>query len=62
MSNDVRSLLVEHIAQFAENLFEAASDEQALHDELDRFLNFFCGALEAADRDGRRSALSSSLN
>ena len=62
MSDDIRYLLAEHITKFAENLFEAASDNRALHDELDRFLNFFCGALEAASRDGRSSVLSESLN
>ena len=63
-SNDteVRSLLIDHIAQFAENLFESSTDEQALHDELDRFLEFFCNALTAAERDGRRQALVTNLN
>ena len=44
----VRELLVEHIGQFAVNLFDAANDEAALHKELQRFLNFFCKALAAA--------------
>lgn len=61
MSNDVRNLLAEHITMFATNLLES-SDEQEVHDELDRFLEFLCGALEAADRDGRRSVLYTSVN
>jgi len=62
-SNDteVRSLLIEHIAQFAENLLQSTS-EQSVHQELDRFLDFFCNALSAAERDGRRQALVTNLN
>ena len=58
----VRELLVEHIGQFAVNLFDAANDEAALHKELQRFLNFFCKALAAAERDGRSSVLTASVN
>lgn len=58
---EVQSLLIEHIAQFAENLF-GCKDEKSLHDELDRFLKFFCNALDAAERDGRQQALVTNLN
>jgi len=60
--DEVRSLLVQRIADFADNLFEYSDNEQAIYDELDRFLEFFCGALQAAERDGRNTVLYLSNN
>ena len=62
MSDNVRNMIIERIAQFARNLFDSSDDEQALRSEMDRFLEFFCVALEAARSDGRRSASDISLN
>lgn len=62
LSNEERNLIIDHITNFATNMFESANDEHGLTCELDRFLNFFCGALEAAHRDGRREALTTTLN
>lgn len=48
-----RLAVAERIAEFATLLLEAEGDEQ-VHACLNVFHEFFCGALEAAIRQGRR--------
>jgi len=60
LSSEEKSLIAYHIASFSMRLL--TSSEEEVHDELDNFYNFFCGALEAAKRDGRRKTLVTTLN
>ena len=63
LSNEEKDLIADHIASFSMRLLTSADcSEEEIHDELDNFYNFFCGALEAAKRDGRRETLVTTLN
>ena len=53
LTDDERMAVCDCVADFSIRLFSAATvDEQAIHDELDIFFEFFCRALEIAKRDG----------
>jgi hypothetical protein len=53
LTDDERMAVCDCVADFSIRLFSAATvDEQAIHDELDTFFEFFCKALEIAKRDG----------
>jgi hypothetical protein len=53
LTDDERMAVCDCVADFSIRLFSAATvDEQAIHDELDTFFEFFCKALEIARRDG----------
>jgi hypothetical protein len=53
LTNDERLAICGCVADFSIRLFSAATvDDQAVHDELDIFYEFFCEALEIAKRDG----------
>ena len=53
LTDDERMAVCDCVADFSIRLFRAATvDEQAIHDELDIFFEFFCKALEIAKRDG----------
>lgn len=53
LTNDERMAVCDCVADFSIRLFHAATvDEQAVHEELDVFFEFFCEALEIAKRDG----------
>lgn len=53
LTDDERMAVCDCVADFSIRLFSAATvDEQAIHDELDIFFEFFCKALEIAKRDG----------
>ena len=53
LTNVERMVVCECVADFSIRLFSAATvNEQAIHDELDTFFEFFCRALEIAKRDG----------
>jgi hypothetical protein len=53
LTDDERMAVCDCVADFSIRLFSAATvDEQAVHDELDIFYEFFCEALEIAKRDG----------
>jgi hypothetical protein len=48
-----RNAVCDSVADFAIRLLNAATvDEQAMHEELDIFFEFFCESLEIARRDG----------
>lgn len=49
LTDDERMAVCDCVADFSARLFSAATvDEQAIHDELDIFFEFFCRALEIA--------------
>jgi hypothetical protein len=53
LTNEERNAVCDSVAEFAIRLLNAATvDEQAMHEELDIFFEFFCKALEIARRDG----------
>jgi hypothetical protein len=53
LTDDERMAVCDCVADFSIRMFSAARiDEQAIHDELDIFFEFFCKALEIAKRDG----------
>jgi hypothetical protein len=63
LSNEEKNLIANHIADFSIRLLESAdSSEEQIREDLNSFYDFFCGALEAAKRDGRREILVSTLN
>jgi len=53
LNDDERMAVCDCVADFSIRLFRAATvDDQAVHNELDIFYEFFCRALEIAKRDG----------
>lgn len=53
LTTDERMAVCDCVVDFYIRLLNAATvDEQAVHDELDTFFEFFCNALEIARRDG----------
>jgi len=53
LTTEERNAVCDSVADFAIRLLNAATvDEQAMHEELDVFFEFFCKALEIARRDG----------
>jgi len=63
LSSEEKSLIADHIASFSMRLLASADcSEEEIHEELDNFYDFFCGALEAAMRDARRKTLVTTLN
>lgn len=63
LSNEEKSLIADHIASFSmKMILSHDASEQEIHEELDNFYEFFCGALEAAKRDARRETLEPTLN
>jgi hypothetical protein len=53
LTTEERDAVCDCVADFSIRLLTAATvDEQAIHDELDTFFEFFCDALEIARRDG----------
>jgi len=64
LSSEEKGLIADTIAAFAMKIIvhSVAPNETVLHKDLDDFHSFVCGALEAAIRDGRREALTTTLN
>ena len=53
LTTDERMAVCDCVADFATRLLTAATvDEKSMHQELDIFFEFFCRALEIAERDG----------
>ena len=53
LTSDERDAVCDCVADFSIRLLNAATvDEQAIHDELDIFFEFFCRALEIAKNEG----------
>jgi len=61
LTHEERSAARDRVAEFAVNLFNAAStgSEQDVRNELEIFFEFFCSALEIARRDNAVSGLCS---
>lgn len=59
-----RDLVADHVADFAMRIVlqTFSPNEQQMHDELTRFHDFLCRAMEAAKRDARREALTTTTN
>ena len=57
-------MLFRSVADFAIRIVLQAMepDEERMRDELTRFHDFFCRALEAAKRDARSAALTTTTN
>lgn len=63
LSNDEKNLIADHVAVFAmKMILSAGSSEDQIHSELDHFYQFLCGAFEAAKRDARREAMTTTTN
>ena len=64
LTNKEKDLIAGSVAAFALKMImqSVAPDEAVMHKELDDFHGFICKALEAAMRDGRREALTTTLN
>lgn len=63
LSSEEKNLIVDHVSAFAmKMILSGGSSECEIHTELNNFFEFFCGALEAAKRDGRREALTTTTN
>jgi hypothetical protein len=63
LSNEEKGLIANSVAMFAAKMIlSAGKSQEEIHAELDDFHSFICGALEAAIRDGRREALTTTLN
>lgn len=53
LTTEERDAVCDCVGDFAVRLINATTvDEQAVHDELDTFFEFFCKALEIARTDG----------
>jgi hypothetical protein len=61
LTHEERTAARDRVAEFAVNLFNAASTggEQDIRNELEIFFEFFCSALEIARRDNAVSGLCS---
>lgn len=64
LSSEEKALIADSVAAFAMKmiLHSVQPDEAVMHKQLNDFHGFICGALEAAMRDGRREALTTTLN
>lgn len=63
LSSEEKSLIADSVTMFAAKMIlcENKSQEE-IRADLDDFHSFICNALEAAMRDGRREALTTTLN
>jgi hypothetical protein len=63
LTEEEKDLIADQISVFALRMvFSSELTEKEIHANMDDFYKFFCGALEAAKRDGRNEALITTLN
>jgi hypothetical protein len=64
LTTEEKDLIADHVADFAMRIVlqGISPNEKEMFDELTRFHSFFCRALEAAKRDARREALTTTYN
>jgi hypothetical protein len=64
LTTEEKDLIADHVADFAMRIVlqSVSPNEKEMHYELSKFHSFFCRALEAAKRDARREALTTTYN
>jgi pyrroline-5-carboxylate reductase len=63
LSSEEKGLIADSVAMFAAKMILSANKSpEEIRADLTDFHGFICGALEAAMRDGRREALTTTLN
>lgn len=62
LNEQEKQAIADCIAGFSIEIVLAGADEKKICTTLDNFHAFFCGALEAAKRDGLKQALVTTLN
>jgi hypothetical protein len=63
LSSEEKYLIANSVTMFAAKMILSVDkSSEEIHADLDDFHSFICNALEAAMRDGRREALTTTLN